>query len=129
MGSWARAHEHSAKGDSVTPVLAAADPEQFGEPLRGRRPPWSTSASTAWSRFNLLGLPQADVVKTWQQSLNFDAIAVAVDDLAARAQFRTKEVAQHPAVRAAHPDTRHDPRFAQQVGAYLAETRARLRIQ
>ena len=40
--------------------------------------------------------------KATQISLNFDAIARAVDDLASRQPtFRTKEVAHHPEVRSA----------------------------
>jgi hypothetical protein len=72
---------------------------------------------------------RGNVPKVSQRSLNIQAIAEAVAELAAHGEFRTKGVAQHPGVQSAHPDTRSDARFDQQIGTYLTEATGRLRIK
>lgn len=63
-----------------------------------------------------------------QTTLVFGAIRAAVDDLASVGDFRTKQVAEHPAVVDAHPQFQSDPRFAQQIGTYLTSSLGVLKI-
>lgn len=69
------------------------------------------------------------VERASQLTLRFAAIEEAVAELAAGGEFRTKDVAQHPAVHAAHPSTRDDPRFNQHIGTYLTDATGRLGIE
>lgn len=64
-----------------------------------------------------------------QGSLNFEAIRVAVVALADRGTFRTKEVANHAFVAAAHVHVIDDERFAQQIGTHLSQASGTLGIE
>ena len=64
-----------------------------------------------------------------QATLNFAAIENAVNELAANGEFRTKDVAHHELVRAAHAGQCDNPRFDQHIGAYLTDAIGRLRIE
>lgn len=64
-----------------------------------------------------------------QTTLQFAAIEEAVTQLSAAGEFRTTDVAAHPAVQAAHGTTRDDPRFNQHIGMYLTEATGRLNIE
>jgi len=52
-----------------------------------------------------------------------------VRELSQNGEFRTKDVANHEAVQEAHRVVRQDPRFDQQIGAYLTDAVGRLRIR
>jgi hypothetical protein len=72
---------------------------------------------------------QPTVPKASQATLNFASIEQAVLDLSQNGEFRTKDVASHEAVQQAHRSVRDDPRFDQQIGAYLIDAVGRLRIR
>jgi hypothetical protein len=56
------------------------------------------------------------VPKASQATLNVVAIQEAVRELSPDGDFRTKDVANHEAVRQAHRVACEDPRFDQQIG-------------
>jgi len=62
-------------------------------------------------------------------SLNLEAIRRAIDELAAKGEFRTTEVAGHAAVRDAHRHLLDDPQFRQLVGIRLRDERTRLGLK
>jgi hypothetical protein len=72
---------------------------------------------------------QPTVPKASQATLNFASIEHAILDLSDKGEFRTKDVANHDAVQLAHQSVRDDPRFDQQIGAYLTDAVGRLRIR
>ena len=72
---------------------------------------------------------EPDTASASQTTLNVPAIEEAVNGLADSGEFRTKDVALHSVVQAAHPGVRDDPRFAQHIGMYLTEAVGRLRIE
>ena len=67
-------------------------------------------------------------MKARQATLNVAAIKAAVDQLAPGGPFRTKELAEHPIVVAAHPQFLEDPDFAQAIGTHLTSALGRLNI-